>query len=64
MDAWVALWILLILTWAVTGAGFAWVYGTAVRKFRQHTETARRLQQAIADIEEDMTRPVKRGGRC
>ena len=64
MDAWVALWILLVLTWAVVGLGFAWVYKTAADKFHQHTRCMQMLQRDIADVQEELTRPPPKRGRA
>ena len=64
MDAWLALWILLVLTWAVVGAGFAWVYSTAVRKFQQHTRCMALIQRELTDVQEELTRPPPKRGRA
>ena len=63
-DSWLVIFILLVLTWAVVGCGFAWVYKTAVDKFHQHTRTMQMLQRDIADIQDDMTRPPAKRGRA
>jgi hypothetical protein len=60
MDAWVALFILLVGTWAFGIAGAVLIYG----KFKQHTETAKLLQQGLADVMEELTRPPSKRGRC
>lgn len=57
MDAWVAIFILLVLTWAVGLGGVFMV----VRQFRMHTDTIRRLQDWQDLMLEKMTKPKGKG---
>ena len=63
-DTWLVIFILLVLTWAVCGLGFAWVYKTAADKFHQHTRCMQLLQSDLADIQDELTRPRPKRGRA
>ena len=52
-DAWVAIFILLVLTWA---ALFALAF-ICVQHFRDHTATIKRLQEWIERVLDEMTKP-------
>lgn len=64
MDAWVALWILVVLTWAVVAGAFAYLYTQLAAKFQQHTRCMAMIQRELADVQEDLTRPPAPRGRA